>query len=106
MQKPMTKFCCDAPDCGVSVIVDEATLVGVGTWDQIEIDGKELSGCCETHLAAAVLASIGMMPAARTLLLADKVDRLNRQFNPNQTPYELEVGGGLKSSPRLKPGDS
>jgi len=63
---------CDAPLCAAKMIHEAPTVEGVNLWDQRELDGKEVFGCCPSHLAAAILEALGFHTEAEILVVANR----------------------------------
>ena len=74
-RKALFEFCCDAPGCAQHCTHETKDLPptgNAGTWDSRDINDTTLYGCCENHLAAAILNEMNYSAPAKLLMEAAK----------------------------------
>jgi hypothetical protein len=70
-RRSLFKFFCDAPGCVADYTSDTNELAAdASTWDSYEVNDTTLYGCCEHHLAAAILNEMGYTQSAKLLMEA------------------------------------
>jgi hypothetical protein len=70
-RKALFEFCCDAPGCLAHCTREAKDLIPPSneeTWDSRDVNDVTLYGCCEHHLAAAILQEMGYAAAAKLLV--------------------------------------